>query len=145
MVFCSFLSHPLPSLLAPPTRSHMPYRPLLDSLPHSTIPPSLDSLLLAWLTLPVISKEVACVVRPLHNRKLFAYKINLNGRWAMVSLICKQRPLRTFARQFSNIDFFSEHFSIQRWWVSDVRNVKEWGGQRLRLGEDMPGRTPQSE
>ena len=35
--------------------------------------------------------------------------------------------LRTLARKFFNIDFFSENFTIERWWVSDVRNVKKWG------------------
>ena len=30
-------------------------------------------------------------------------------------------------RNFSNIDFFSENFTIERWRVSDVRNVKIWG------------------
>ena len=51
-------------------------------------------------------------------------------------------PLRTYARKFSNIDFFSENFTIERSWVSDVRNVKKMGGHRLRFVESMPGRTP---
>ena len=48
--------------------------------------------------------------------------------------------LRTLARKFSNIDFFSENFTIQRWVVSGVRNVKTNGGHRLRFGENMHGR-----
>ena len=49
--------------------------------------------------------------------------------------------IRTFARKFSNIHFFSENYTIERWWVSVVRNVKKNGGHRLRFGENMPGRT----
>ena len=33
--------------------------------------------------------------------------------------------LRTFARKVSNIDFFPENFTFERWLVSDVRNVKK--------------------
>ena len=53
--------------------------------------------------------------------------------------------LRTFARKFSNIDFFSENFTIERCLVGDVRKVKKLGGHRLRFGENLPGRTPKSE
>ena len=41
--------------------------------------------------------------------------------------------------------FFSKKFTIERWWLSDVRNVKKMGGHRLRFGENMPRRTPKSE
>ena len=41
--------------------------------------------------------------------------------------ICPCIFLRTFVRNFSNIDFFSENFTIERWWVSDVGNVKKNG------------------
>ena len=39
---------------------------------------------------------------------------------------------------------FSESFTIERWLVSDFRNVKN-GAHWLRFGEDMPGRTPKFE
>jgi len=52
--------------------------------------------------------------------------------------------LRTFARKFSDIDFFSETFTSVRWRFGYVRNAKkELGDQRLRFGENMPGRSPQ--
>ena len=57
--------------------------------------------------------------------------------WSKTMLI-----LRTFARKFSNIHFFSGNFTTERWWVSDVRNVIKMGGHRLRIGDSMPGRTP---
>ena len=53
--------------------------------------------------------------------------------------------LRTFGPEFSNNFFFSENFTIGRWWVSVVRNVKKLGGHRLRFGKYMPRRTPKSE
>ena len=38
----------------------------------------------------------------------------------------KHSSLRTFARNFCSIDFFfGENFSIERWRVGDVRNVKK--------------------
>ena len=40
---------------------------------------------------------------------------------------------------------FSVNFTIERWRVSDARNVKELGGHWLRFEENMPGRTPKSE
>ena len=52
--------------------------------------------------------------------------------------------LRTFARKFSNIDFFSETLTSVKWWFSYVKNVKKLGGHRLRLAENIPGRSPQS-
>ena len=44
----------------------------------------------------------------------------------------------TFARNFSNIDFFSENFTIEKWWVSDVRNVKKWGVTNFVLERTCP-------
>ena len=60
---------------------------------------------------------------------------NVSCDWIILSplelsgLIFTEWCLRTFARKFSNILhwFFSENFTIERWWVSDVRNVKNWG------------------
>ena len=46
---------------------------------------------------------------------------------------------------FLTLIFFSENSTIERCWVSDVRNVKILGGHRLRFEENMPGRTPKSE
>ena len=45
---------------------------------------------------------------------------------------------------FLTLIFFC-NFTIERWWVSDVRNVKKkkkMGGHRLRFGENLPGKTP---
>ena len=39
---------------------------------------------------------------------------------------CGTPQVCTLARKFSNIDFFL-NFTIERWSVSDVRNVKKWG------------------
>lgn len=35
--------------------------------------------------------------------------------------IALSRPLKSFARKFSNIDFFSENLTTETWWVSHVR------------------------
>ena len=56
-----------------------------------------------------------------------------------------KQNLGTFARNFSIIDFFSENFTIETWWVSDAKNVNKLGGHRIRFGENMPSKTPKSE
>ena len=50
----------------------------------------------------------------------------------------RSQCVRTFARKFSNIDFFSENFTIERWWVSDVRNEKKWGVTDFVLARTCP-------
>ena len=50
----------------------------------------------------------------------------LGELWGLLTNFCwssQRTSLRTFARNFSNIDFFSENFTIERWWVSDVKTV----------------------
>ena len=49
--------------------------------------------------------------------------------------------LRTFAREFFNIDFLLKILPLK----DDESVVSEIGGHRLRFGENMPGRTPKSE
>ena len=47
-------------------------------------------------------------------------------------------PLRTFARKFSNTDFFLRLLPLY-----DDELCQKWkGDDRLRFGENMPGRTP---
>ena len=53
--------------------------------------------------------------------------------------------LRTFARNFSNIDFFLKILPVKVDELVMVRNVKKLGGHRLRFRENMPGSTPKSE
>ena len=50
--------------------------------------------------------------------------------------------LRTLARKFSNIDFFSENFTIERWLVSGVRNVKKWGVNYFAYERTCPEEHP---
>ena len=63
----------------------------------------------------------------------FEIHIKFHGRLKRYHFaVCKylhwfQRYLRTFARKFSNIEFFSKNFTVERWWVSDVRSVKKRG------------------
>ena len=53
-------------------------------------------------------------------------------------LVISITDVRTFARKFSNIDFFSENFTIERWWVSNVGNVKKWGVTGFVLERTCP-------
>ena len=41
--------------------------------------------------------------------------------------------------------FFSADFTIERWWVSDVRNVKEWEVTDFVLERTCPEEHPKSE
>ena len=50
--------------------------------------------------------------------------------------------LRTFAQNFSNIDFSPKLLPLKD---DEFRNVKKLGGHGLRFGENMSGRTPKSE
>ena len=67
-------------------------------------------------------------------------------RGQLVSLICHycSNVVRYVRTKIFQHWFFSENFTIERWWVSDVRNVKKMGGHRLHFGENMPGRTHKS-
>ena len=38
----------------------------------------------------------------------------------------------------AKIEFFSANFIIERWWVSDVRNVKKWGATDFVLERTCP-------
>ena len=57
-------------------------------------------------------------------------------------IINNNNGLRTFARKFSNIDFFLEILPLKD---DELVMSKKMGGHRLRFGENMPGRTPKSE
>ena len=54
----------------------------------------------------------------------------------------KRLPLRTFARESSNIDFFCKTFDAARLLVTFVRNAKKLGGHRLRFGDKISERPP---
>ena len=53
--------------------------------------------------------------------------------------------LRTFARKFSNIDFFLKIFPLKDDELVMSEMQKKLAGHRLCFGENMPGRTPKSE
>ena len=52
------------------------------------------------------------------------------------------RHLRTFARKFSNIDFFLQILPLKDDELVMSEMLKEMGSNRLRFGENLPGRTP---
>ena len=53
--------------------------------------------------------------------------------------------LRTFARKFSNIDFFFLKILLLKDDELVMSEMSKNGGHRLRFGENMPERTPKSE
>ena len=53
--------------------------------------------------------------------------------------------LRTFARKFSNIDFFLKILPLKDDEIVMSEMFKKMGGHRLRFVENIPGRTPKSE
>ena len=78
-----------------------------------------------------------CVPRVCASKKHHEQQCVLNNGFSFT------RALRTFARKFSNIEFFSETFTSLRWRFSMSKMLKKLGGHRLRFGENMPGRSPQ--
>ena len=52
--------------------------------------------------------------------------------------------LRTFARKFSNIDFFLKNLPLKVDELGMSEMKKKIGVHRLRLRKNMPGRTPKS-
>ena len=57
----------------------------------------------------------------------------------------KETVLRTFARNFSNIDFFLKILPVKVDELVMSEMWKNWGGHRLRFRENMPASTPKSE
>ena len=55
------------------------------------------------------------------------------------------QDLRTFARKFSNIDFFLKILPVNDDELVISEMLKKMGGHRLRFRKNMPGRTPKSE
>ena len=53
--------------------------------------------------------------------------------------------LRTFARNFSNIDFFMKILPLKDDELVMSEMQKKMGGHRLRFGENMSRRIPKSE
>ena len=72
---------------------------------------------------------------------------------AILQMIGRQRHatlvyrvlLRTFARKFSNIDFFLKISPLKDDELVMSEMQKNWGGHRHRFGENIPGRTPKFE
>ena len=62
----------------------------------------------------------------------------------MMSILVAHKCLRTFARNFSSIDFFLKNLPLKDDELV-MSEMKKNGGHRLRFGENMPGGTPKSE
>ena len=60
-------------------------------------------------------------------------------------LIHVELALRTFARNFSNIDFFLKILPLKDDELAMSEMQKKMGGHRLRFGKNMLRRTPKSE
>ena len=63
----------------------------------------------------------------------------------MLALMLSSLELRTFARNFSNNDFFLKILLVKVDELVMSEMWKNWGGHRLRFGENMPGNTRKSE
>ena len=94
------------------------------------------------------------------NGKMFGHQRKFDGVWSpnisrLSRALChvhvvktnhlwkctRQARLRTFARKFSNIDFFRDFYHLKLMTYL-CQKCKKMGGHRLRLGENKQERTP---
>ena len=66
--------------------------------------------------------------------------VNLSA--ALYSMQQRANPLRTFAPNFSNIDFFLEILPLKDDELVMSENCKKMGGHRICFGENLPRGTP---